>query len=233
MPGRLSLSATKAVLFDIDGTLVDSLAMLVRGLGDTYELYAGTRPPEEEIRKLIGLPLKVQLHQFRTEPMTEVLLDEMTRFTLDRFKHYRYLEQEFGPSVEALALCRHSGIRTALVTSKSRPELDALLTRFSGADHADVLVCASDVQHPKPHPESALLACHRLATDPQEALFIGDSVFDLQCGRSAGTATAAVLYGSGSEDALLAERPDLVFRTPEDLLGWARGSLLTPCQERK
>jgi len=60
MPDRLSLSKFDAVLFDVDGTLVDSLDMILRGLGDTVERYLGHRPAPTEIRKLVGMPLRLQ-----------------------------------------------------------------------------------------------------------------------------------------------------------------------------
>jgi pyrophosphatase PpaX len=234
MPRRLSLSAFKAVFFDIDGTLVDSLAMLIRGLGDTYERYTGVRPSDEDIQALIGLPLRKQLALFRDEPLSEAQYQEMYVYTLERFDANQHLEIVFSEAVEALRLCNRAGIKTALVTSKSDLELASFIYRFTGTQHVDTTVCASDVSHPKPHPESALLACERLHVPPGDAVLIGDSAFDIRCGRDAGLRTIAVAYGAAARQSLLAEEPDMVLDTPSELLEWVQESLLDPtCQERK
>jgi pyrophosphatase PpaX len=234
MPKGLSLSCYKAVLFDVDGTLVDSLSMLIRGLGDTYERYSDRRPSDEEIKSLIGLPLKEQLKLFRSEPPGPELLDEMIGYAIDRFDAHQELESVFGSALEALRLCHNAGLRTALVTSKSYAELAPFLNRFPGTAYVQTSVCATDVIQPKPHPEAATLACHRLDVLPSETIFIGDSAFDMRCGREAGCATIAVAYGSGDRGALEREQPDLIIDTPQQLLDWVSQSLLTTsCQERK
>jgi pyrophosphatase PpaX len=233
MPAGLCLSKFRAVLFDVDGTLVDSLPALVRGLGDAYERFSGVRPLDSEIQALIGMPLREQLKLFREAPPAEAELQEMIAYTIGRFEANRDLEREFEPAIEALRLCAQAGLRVALVTSKSRAELELFLPRFAAASLVHAVVSASDVPHPKPHPDSAWLACERLGVPPEEAVFIGDSIFDIRCAQSAALAAVAVTYGSGARDALFNEQPDLVVETPEELLEWVRASLLTPsCPER-
>lgn len=223
----------KAVLFDIDGTLVDSLPMLIPGLADTFEHFNGYRPTDQEIRAIIGRPLREQLKMFRDEPPTAEGIAEMTQFTFDRFSAYEHLEQEFAPAIDALEMCKRGGLKTALVTSKSTFEITAFLQRFRGTPFCDATVCASDVHDPKPAPESALLACRKLDIAPGEGIMIGDSVFDLQCGRAAGTLVGAVLYGSGVPKELRAHHPDLIFETPNDLRSWAATTIDSTCLGKK
>jgi len=226
MPQGLSLSNFRAVLFDVDGTLVDSLKMIIIGLGDTYEKYLGHRPAPQEIQSLIGMPLRRQLALYREVEPTEEELAEMSEYTLSRFEANVEHETLFSAAVDMLRLCHQRGIKTALVTSKDSQELSGFMKRFPGAPFVDTTVCASDVQHPKPAPESAYLACQRLGVSPQEAVFIGDSVYDMRCAKGAGTASVAVAYGAATEAALLAEQPDLLFRTPEELFRWAEAAFL-------
>jgi len=234
MPQGHSLADFKAALFDVDGTLVDSLFVIIGGLGDAFERFAGVRPPDTEIRSLIGLPLRKQLALYLPEVPSDLALQEMIAFTISRFEANAHLERTFQPAVETLRLCHEAGMKTALVTSKTDIELDQFLHRFSGARFVDATVCASDVHQPKPHPESALLACSRLEVSPSDAVMIGDSVYDLRCAADAGVATIAVGYGSSRIVDLLAERPDRLFETPESLLEWARHSLLElTCPGRK
>lgn len=226
-------SPIKAVLFDIDGTLVDSLDMLIPGLGDTYEKFADRRPSEEELRAIVGMPLREQMKLFSTQIPTEEKIAQMSAHTLERFNAYTHLERNFDPAVEALERCWRGGLKTALVTSKSDIELSQFLTRFSGAAFCTTTVCASDVTQPKPAPESAILACSKLGATPEEAVFIGDSVFDIRCGSDAGTATVAVLYGAGETSKLRESGPDHIIESPAELLTWVQNELLpTPCLER-
>lgn len=234
MPKRLALSEFKAVLFDVDGTLVDSLPALIPGLGDTFERYTGIRPRPEEVRSVIGMPLRNQLKLFGLGDASDEQVEEMTSFALHRFDSYMHLERVYEPAVETLRACHFSGLRTALVTSKNAEELRRFLPRFPGAEWVDATVCASDVDQPKPNPESALLACERLGVDPSESVMIGDSIYDMRCARDAGVAVVAVAYGSGGRNALAEEQPDLLFGTPDELLAWACESLAeTPCRERR
>ena len=233
MPARLSLSQFEAVLFDVDGTLVDSLEMIVRGLGDTVEKYFGRRPAPAEIRKLIGMPLRQQFLVFSGEEPSVERLGDMTRYALTRFEEHSKHESLFTAAIETLRLCHQCGMKTAIVTSKNAVELQSFLPRFPGTSHLNATVCASDVHHPKPDPESALLACQRLGVDPSKAVMIGDSVYDMRCARGAGVACVAVAYGAAQRETLLAENPDMLVDTPEGLFEWAESSFLqTPCPER-
>ena len=161
-------------------------------------------------------------------------LQERIDFCISRFELHKDREFNFAPAVEVLQLCKRAGMKTALVTSKSGPELKLFLTRFIGADSVDVTVCASDVLDPKPAPESAFLACEKLGVDPSRAAFIGDSIYDLRCAKDAGAIPIAVAYGSTPAETLRKEDPAALFESPEALLQWAEQSLLTtPCPERK
>ena len=224
MPTRRIPQSYEAVFFDVDGTLVDSIRMIVRGLGDTVEKFTGSRPSESELRSIIGTPLRDQLRSyFEVEP-TEDEYQQMFSYTLDRFEANVHLESDFEPAVESLKLFSQNGVKTALVTSKDHVELAGFMRRFVGVPFVNTTVCASDVTRPKPAPESAFLAMERLGVSPERTIIVGDSVFDLRCGRGAGLFTAAVLYGAGKPDALIAEEPDFIFETPESLLGWAEAT---------
>ena len=234
MPQGLSLSDFRAALFDVDGTLVDSLEVFVRGLGDTYEHYTGSRPDRSVLLSLCGIPLHQQLQMFQERPPSGEKLDEMVDYAICRYKVHQANEAVFHDSVECLRLCHRAGLRTALVTSKNAIELEHFLNRFDTADVIDTAVCASDVLQPKPAPESAILACKRLQIEPSQAVMIGDSVFDLRCARAAGVTPIAVGFGASDREALLAESPAAYFDSPADLLSWAQQSFLeTTCHVKR
>lgn len=222
MPTGTMLPDLRAVLFDVDGTLVDSLEPVVLGIGDTAEAFLGVRPTDATIRSLIGVPLREQM---RTYGADDSLIPTMVEDCIARLEANAHLEVPYRPTVETLALAKSRGHLVALVTSKSAPEVVPFLERFSQAHNVDTVVCASDVLHPKPNPESARLACARLGVDPSQAVMVGDSVYDLRCARDAGVLAVAVAYGAGAREALVAEEPDLLFDTPEALLAWAHTAL--------
>jgi HAD superfamily hydrolase (TIGR01509 family) len=234
MSRELSLCNFKAVLFDVDGTLVDSMGKIVNGLGDAFEKFTGSRPDDAKIRSLIGLPLNVQLRNFGKPNANDEEMDEMIQYTISRYEEHRHLEQEIAPAIEALMLCHQAGIKTALVTSKNAAEMETFVQHFSGLEYVDVSVTASDVARPKPDPECVLRACDLLNVAPQDSLYIGDAIFDMQSARAAGSTPVAVAYGSASAFDLAGEMPAKLIETPEELLTWTRHSLLEPtCRERK
>jgi len=233
MSGELSLCNFKAVLFDVDGTLVDTMDKIVNGLGDAFEHFAGKRPERDEIRQLIGLPLTVQFRMKVNPEASDHELNEMIQYTISRYEHHKDLERELAPAIEALRLCHQAGMKTGLVTSKNAQEMEIFVRHFSAMEYVDASVNASEVAQPKPDPESVLRACELLSVAPHEALYIGDAIFDMQCARSAGATPVAVAYGSASAEVLERENPALLLETPEALLAFTRDSLLQPtCRER-
>jgi HAD superfamily hydrolase (TIGR01549 family) len=227
-PG-VSLEGKRAVLFDVDGTLVDSTETIIRGLGDAFEKYAGHRPSDDILKESIGMPLKEQMRMYQLHEPTCDQLREMIDYTIERYRTHGGFSTPFEPTVEAMLLMKEAGFKVAAVTSRNCAELQHLYADFPFATHFDCAVCASDVVMPKPNPECAILACDKLGVSPSESIYIGDSVFDMKCAHQAEIATIAVTYGAATEYALAAESPDLIVRSPEELLAWAREATRTLC----
>ena len=106
----------------------------------------------------------------------------------------------------------------AVVTSKATGIAQRTIECCGLSDAVDLVVCADQVTRPKPEPESVVLALDHFGLRADEVLFVGDSPFDLQAGRSAGTQTAAALWGPFPHSALVAEKPDFVLAALEDVL---------------
>jgi pyrophosphatase PpaX len=230
MPPRPPLSQFRAALFDVDGTLVDSLGYVVIAIAEAIHSFTGKQIPKAEIRALVGMPLARQMSFYALDPGD---IEPMVRDSIQRMAANATEERVFEGAVQTLAICRRVGIKTALVTSKNADELKIFLQRFTQADSVDVTVCASDVLRPKPDPESALLACERLGVEPGESVFIGDSIYDMRCAKDAGMTCVAVAYGAGDRALLEAEMPDVLFDTPEELFAWGQEAILqTSCREK-
>ncbi|MEQ1932782.1 MAG: HAD-IA family hydrolase [Fimbriimonadaceae bacterium] len=229
MFGGVSLVGKRAVLFDIDGTLLDTTGQLVAGLGDTFEHFLGMRPSAEAILATVGMPLREQMKLYRSQAPTEAEIATMVDYTIERYQIHKHHVRVFEPAVEALKLFKTSGFKTAVVTSRNHTELEHFFTDFSAVDAINAAVCVSDVVFPKPHGESALLACERLGVSPAESVYIGDSIFDVKCAQDAQVAMIAVTYGMGKETALRAENPDMIISSPDELLRWAREAIEPLC----
>lgn len=222
----------KAVLFDVDGTLVDSMDMLIAGLGDGFEHASGTRPHEDFLRSLMGRSLRDQMKLAAPHADPESL-ERLEAHTISRYNFHSDKEKPYLGAQETLKLFHGCGIRTCLVTSKNTTEVNDFLNRFPFRHYIDATVSASDVANPKPAPDSARLACERLNVESQNAIFIGDSLWDLRCAKAAGIPFVAVSYGAADKATLQAESPELLFETPEELLAWARAEMSLTCHEKK
>lgn len=208
----------RGILFDVDGTLADTVATIAAGLGDAFERFTGTRPGDEVVRGLIGMSLRDQMNLFGLGESDPDGLTERLRYTIDRFEEHKHQTTLFGPAVQAMNLVLDRGYKVALVTSKNQREIELFLNDYPEMRRATAAVCSSDVERPKPAPDSALLACERCGVRPEDALMIGDSLYDIRCAHSAGLPCVSVSYGAASAEQLQTENPAAILPTPEALL---------------
>ena len=202
-------------LFDLDGTLIDSIDLILRSYRHTLRTHRGVEPPDAEWMEGLGTPLWVQLRRW-TDDENEIRAMVETYREYNLANHDAMVRPYAGIAAQVRAL-QAAGKTIGLVTSKMRGgALKGL--RLAGIEDAfSVLVCAEEVRHPKPHPEPVLTALARLDRPAAGAVFIGDSRHDLECGRAAGVKTAAVLWGPFDRAHLADLEPDYWLETPEDL----------------
>ncbi|MCS7273079.1 MAG: HAD-IA family hydrolase [Fimbriimonadales bacterium] len=211
----------RAILFDIDGTLIDTVNLIVNALDYTYRKHLGITLSREELRRLIGLPLKVQMRYLddrvpESPPHEQMEADEMAYYAAHRDQ-----ERVVPEAVEAVRTAYRKGYATALVTSKSRAELAlSSLPKLELEAFVDAIVTADDTERHKPAPDPVLKALERLQVAPEQAVYIGDTVFDVACGRAAGVQVGTVAWGAHLPEDLRAAQPDYYFETPADLLQW-------------
>jgi HAD superfamily hydrolase (TIGR01509 family) len=222
VPQAFPDAQVRAILFDVDGTLVDSIDGIVQGLHDAFVHYGNHDYSPAKIRSMVGTPLIEQMKLALGTDASDAELEEAMAYTMSRYAIHNANPKPFEDAVRALELASQAGIPTALVTSKNAAEMDMFLPKFKASSLASAIVCASDIEHPKPAPDCVLLACDRLGVQPQDAIMVGDSVFDLQSAKAAGAAAAAVTYGSTERARLQNEAPDFIFDRPAELLDWVR-----------
>jgi pyrophosphatase PpaX len=202
-------------LFDLDGTLIDSIELILRSYRHTMRLHRGEEPADDVWMAGLGTPLWVQFRQF-TEDAAEIEAMVAT-YRAYNLAHHDELVRPYDGVVQAVLALRDRGKALGLVTSKMRSGAVRGL-RVAGLEDAfQVIVGADEVTHPKPHPEPVRIALERLGAPATGAVFVGDSRHDVACGRAAGVKTAAVLWGPFDRAHLADLEPDYWLERPADL----------------
>ena len=180
-------------LFDLDGTLIDSIDLIMESFRHTMRKHLGTVPNEREWRAGFGTPLRTQLAIFARDASEA---DAMTSTYREyNHEHHDRLVRPYPGIREALEALRERDLTLAVVTSKTRRLAWRGLRWCALDEYFEVLVGVEDVTEFKPHPAPVLTALERVGADAAETVFIGDSPHDVESGRAAGVRTAAVQWG--------------------------------------
>lgn len=181
-----------ALLFDLDGTLIDSIGLLLECM--EYAFLGRERvPTTAQWVAGIGTPLRTQLSEWcESEREVETLV---TRYRDYQDLHLERLTTAFPTVVETLQWATAEGFPTAIVTSKGKGMTARSLEHVGLGQTFDTVVTFEETTRHKPLPDPVLLALERLGRTPNQALFVGDSPHDMHAGRLAGVHTAAALWG--------------------------------------
>jgi pyrophosphatase PpaX len=210
-------AALQTVLFDLDGTLIDSVRLILDSYHHTLAQHGLQARSDEEWLKGVGTPLQVQFAEWRGSPeMLEAMIATYREYNL---KHHDRMVAIYPGVVDAVREIKAAGIQTGLVTSKNRQGTLRGLKLVGLEALLDVLVCADEVANPKPHPEPVQKAVDLLGANTATTVYVGDSIHDMLSGRAAGVRTAAALWGPFKRDYLESSNPDYWLETPADLVG--------------
>lgn len=200
------------MLFDLDGTLIDTMEMILASARYATEVVLGEALPDEVLRYNVGIPLRAQMEEYapgRSEELVTVYREHNALVHDD-------LIREFPGTAETLAALRVSGWRLGVVTSKSVPVAEKGLRAFGLEEYFDALVGFEDTEVHKPQPEPVLLGAERLGVDPKVCVFVGDSPHDMAAGKAGGMLTVAALWGP-FPGRVLEPCPDYSIQTLADL----------------
>ena len=206
----------QTALFDLDGTLIDSIRLILDSYHHTLTHHNLPARTDEDWLKGVGTPLSVQFSEWRESP--EVLEALIATYREYNLKHHDSMVTVYPGVLEAVREIKAVGIQTGLVTSKNRPGALRGLKLVGLEALMDVLVCADEVTNPKPHPEPVEKAVALLGADPAGTVYVGDSIHDMHSGRAAGVKTAAALWGPFGRNYLESASPDYWLERPGDLV---------------
>jgi pyrophosphatase PpaX len=203
-------------LFDFDGTLVDSVALILASFRHATRTVLGVQPPDAELMAGVGRPLVEQMRELgpeRADELVAVYREHNLRSHAELLRPY--------PGIDGmLAGLRRRGCAIGIVTSKMRDAVELGLQHVP-LGRFDAVVTVEDTARHKPDPAPVTHGLALLGADAADAVYVGDAPYDLRAGRGAGVATAAAMWGTAfAPEVLRAERPDRELVRPEEALAW-------------
>ena len=193
------------ILFDLDGTLIDSVELILRSKTYAFESRGLTPVSDAEWLRWLGTPLRDTFRRYTDDPA------EVDRFIAAyrefQLEHHDRLLRPYAGAAETLEALRDAGHPIGIVTSKSVELSERGLDHVGLLEFVDTIVGADSTERHKPDPEPVRLGLERLGASADRALFVGDSVHDMNAGNAAGVVTVAALWGPFTREDLLPSAP--------------------------
>lgn len=209
-------AAHPKILFDLDGTLLDSIELILSSARYAFEKRDREYPSDEVWAAGIGIPLFTMFERYAHDDADCRAF--ITAYREHQFAHHDRLIRPYDDVVDTVRTLHERGHELAIVTSKSEYLALRGLVHVGLARYMDTIVgCDSSSRH-KPHPEPVQIALHRLDCPPERAIFVGDSVFDLQAGNAAGVTSVAATWGAANRGELEPGQPTHWLDRISDLL---------------
>lgn len=203
------------VIFDMDGTLVDNLELIVRSFNYAVTKFVGREFSKGEVFARFGPTLE--------KMVAGAVPKEDSKRAIARYhEHYREFFHKYARTypgiIELITALRRANLITSVCTGSDRTMTQTTLGLSGLQNMFSAIVTADDVREEKPNPEGLILTMHLVNAPAAQTIYIGDAARDIEASKRAGIASAAVLWGVGKEAALRAQEPDYVFDSPLDAL---------------
>lgn len=204
----------KAVLFDLDGTLIDTNKLIAESFKHTFKIHHNEEKSDKEVSVFFGQPL---------EDSFKVYGEDICKAMIETYRGYNEkihdtMCKEFEGTTETIKTLKEMGIRLAIVTSKRKSLAERGMEINGILEYFDAIITPEDTKEHKPKPGPVLKACEVLGINPEEALMVGDSNFDLMSGKSAGAKTCGVSYTALPIELLKDCNPDYFIGSIKDII---------------
>lgn len=204
----------KYILYDFDGTIADTNDLIIQSLNEVSKKFLGKELSSKELNSILGKHLAEQM-----KALSERNYIEMTAFYKEYYdSHKDSMVREFAGISDMIKELKNLGCVQAIVSAKGRGGILHGLELLGLSDFFDVIISSYDIENNKPHPEPALKAIEALGAVKESSLFIGDSPYDILCGKNAGIKTVLVGWTIFDMNELLKYSPDFVITTPDGLI---------------
>lgn len=184
----------KAILFDLDGTLIDSTDAILQSFDESFKALNLARPASQSVKDLIGHPLDIM---FANLGVKKELVDEAISIYKDNYTKIFLQQTSLIKSAKEAILCAKEIANLAIVTTKSSFHTQILLEHLGIKKYFSAVIVRESVKNPKPNSEPIVKALNLLQISPQNAVMIGDTLLDAMSAKSAGANFVAVLCGYG------------------------------------
>ncbi|GAA0070631.1 pyrophosphatase PpaX [Clostridium sardiniense] len=206
----------KAVLFDLDGTLLNTNELIYKSFKHTFKEGLGLTPSKSEITSHYGQPLPYTFKMYtENEDKIQSLINRYRKYNEEFHDNMCFTFKGVDTLLEEL---KNRGIKMGVVTSKRGEMARRGMEIANITKYMDIIVTPECTEKHKPSGEPAIYACNHLGVKPEETIMVGDSHFDLLCGIEAGCKTCGVRYTELDIKRLEELKPDYFIDSPEEIL---------------
>ena len=211
----------ECVIFDLDGTLLDSRECSIKATKAAFTEMGLKVPSEVVIEHYMGIPIEESFFKMSEQPLDQETATELFRVFRTYYQTYEESTLNVFPEIpHVLEILMKRKVPCFVVSSKKTAVVKRNLAAQNLVAFFEEIIGSDAVSHYKPHPEGINKVVTQYQFDPTRTIMVGDAIFDIQMGKAAGVKTIAVTWGSHDAKKLSADKPDALAEAPQDILDY-------------